>query len=169
MSEFVEFFENSFPEILSGFIGIGGTLFILFFLEKLIFSGCLFIVLIIIFVYGITSKKNLTYNKEMNNALEEQVQNISNRKFIIKNHFKNLMKWNIKLSDLETINFSVIWFFMIGLLIFSIKKASENAVEYGTIFSIIMYVFDFMDNALTLPLHYQQLIRLKEISGRLKE
>ena len=79
------------------------------------------------------------------------------------------MKWNIKLSDLETINFSIIWFFMISLLIFSIKTASENALEYGTVFALIMYVFEFIENSLTLPLYYQNLIRLKEISNRLNQ
>ena len=58
---------------------------------------------------------------------------------------------------------------MIGLLLFAIKTSAENTLEYGIIFSLIMYVFDFMENALTLPLHYQQLIRLKEISNRLNK
>ena len=80
------------------------------------------------------------------------------------------MRWNIKLSDLETINFSIIWFFMIALLLFSIKSSVVGGiVEYGTIFSIIMYVFGYIENSLTLPLYYQQLVRLKEISERLNE
>ena len=169
LNEFVEFFENSFPEILTSFIGLFGTLFILFFLSKFIFFGCLFMIILIIFVYGITSNKNLKYNKEYNDVLENQVGRISDKKFLIKNHFKNLMKWNKKLSDLETINFSIIWLFMIGLLLFSIKTASLNALEYGTIFALIMYVFEFIENSLTLPLYYQKLIRLKEISSRLNQ
>ncbi|MCD4751577.1 MAG: ABC transporter six-transmembrane domain-containing protein [Anaerolineaceae bacterium] len=167
LNEFVEFLENSFPEILTSFIGIIGTLFILFFLNKTIFFSCLFIVVLVIIIYGITSNKNLRFNKKYNDVLENQVEKISDKTFSIKTHFKNLMKWNKKLSDLETVNFSIIWFFMIVLLIFSIKITSENALEYGTIFSITMYVFDFIENSLTLPLYYQQLIRLSEISTRL--
>ena len=169
LNEFVEFFENSFPEILTSFMGIIGTLFILFFLNKVIFLTCLVIVFIIILVYGITGSMNFKFNEKYNDILEEQVEKIGNRKFPIRNHFKNLMKWNKKLSDLETVNFSIIWFFMVGLLLFSIKTASESTLEYGIVFSIIMYVFDFVENSLTLPLHYQQLIRLKEISTRLGE
>lgn len=169
LTEFVEFFENLFPEILTNFLGIVGTLFVLFFLNKIIFLTCLAIVVIIVLVYGLTSNLNLKYNKNYNDILEDQVGRISDRKYPIKKHFKSLMKWNKKLSDLETINFSIIWFFMIGLLLFSIKISAENALEFGVIFSIVMYVFEFIENSLTLPLYYQQLIRLKEISARLGE
>lgn len=169
LNEFVVFLEFSFPAILAGFIGIIGTLIILFFLNKLIFFGCLFLAILIIFVYGLTSNKNIQFNKEYNDVFEDQVEKISDKKFFMKNYFKNLMKWNKKLSDLEAINFFTTWFFGMGLLIFSIKIASENALEYGMLFSVIMYVFGFIENSSTLPFHYQQLLRLREISSRLKE
>ncbi len=142
--------------------------FILFFIDKSIFLGCLLVIVFIIFVYGFTSKYYTSYNKGFNDDLENQLDCISNPKYNVKKYFKNIMKWNINLSDLETINFSLIWLLMIGLLLYSIKTTTENSLEYGIIFSIILYVFQFIENAFTLPFYYQQLIRLKEISTRLK-
>lgn len=170
LAELVEFLENSFPEIMINLIGLVGTLIILAFISKIIFISCLVVTILIIVVYALTTKRNIYLNKNYNDVLEKQVENISRKNYKIEKHFTNLMRWNIKLSDLETINFSIIWFFMIALLLFSIKSSVVGGiVEYGTIFSIIMYVFGYIENSLTLPLYYQQLVRLKEISERLNE
>ena len=56
---------------------------------------------------------------------------------------------------------------MIGLLVCSIEAAAEKTVAYGTVFAIVMYVFQFMESIASLPLYYQQWLRLREISGRL--
>ena len=56
---------------------------------------------------------------------------------------------------------------MIGLLVFSIGATAEKTIEYGTVFAIVMYVFQFLESVVSLPLYYQQWLRLREISGRL--
>lgn len=170
LAELVEFLENSFPEIMINVIGLVGTLIILLFINKIIFVACLLVMVLIILVYAITTKKNIVFNKNYNDVLEKQVDEISKKNYKTEKHFANLMRCNIKLSDLETINFAIIWFFMIALLLFSIKTAVVGGIiEYGTIFSIIMYVYGYIENSLTLPLYYQELIRLREISQRLNK
>ena len=37
----------------------------------------------------------------------------------IRGHVRSLARWNIRLADLETGNFSVSWLFMMGLLVFA--------------------------------------------------
>ena len=77
------------------------------------------------------------------------------------------MRWNIRLSDLEAANFGIVWLFMVGLLVFSINSAADDNVDYGIIFAVVMYVFQFSESVTLLPFYYQQWLRLREISGRL--
>jgi len=170
LTEFVEFLEDSMPQIINSFIGLFGTLFIIFTLNKAVFIACLITLTLTIIVYLLSSNYTFKLNKGFNDELEKQVKVIEagNKPGII-NHFKNVMRWNIRLSDLETINFSIVWLFMIALLSYSIITVlGSGVVLYGTIFSIIMYVFEYISSVTYLPLYYQQLVRLKEISGRLK-
>jgi ABC-type multidrug transport system fused ATPase/permease subunit len=170
LTEFIEFFENFLPEIVRNFIGIIGALVIIFSLNFQVFIACLIVLFVIIAVYILTSKKIFGLNKSYNDQLEKQVYVLSEKdNHQIKSHFKSVMKWNIKLSDLESINFSIIWTAMVGLLIYSIVTVVDSGiVEYGAVFAILMYVFDYIENTANLPLYYQQLIRLHEITKRLQ-
>lgn len=137
LSELVTFFEEDFPGILENTIGLSGTLLILWFADYRIFLLCIAIMIIAVIVYGVSAGKNIHYNREYNNCCETQVDALAGGKSMAGAHFRKLMKWNIKLSDLETLNFS------------------------------IMYVLGFMEVSIILPLYGQQLFRLKEISDRL--
>jgi len=58
---------------------------------------------VIIAIYILTSKKSFRLNKSYNDQLEKQVDVLSEKdNHQIKSHFKSVMKWNIRLSDLET-------------------------------------------------------------------
>ncbi len=78
-----------------------------------------------------------------------------------------MMRWNIKLSDLEAATFGIVWVLMVGLLVFSVAQAAEQTVEYGMVIAVVMYVFEFAESVTLLPFYYQQWLRLREISGRL--
>ncbi|WP_419861825.1 hypothetical protein [Candidatus Palauibacter sp.] len=56
---------------------------------------------------------------------------------------------------------------MMALLVFAVATSAERTVEYGAVFAIVMYVFQFVESMLGIPLYYQQWLRLREISGRL--
>jgi len=171
LTEIIEFFENNIPQIITNGISLIGTLFILFTLNLTIFGICLGIVLLIILVYSLTGNRTYEYNKSYNNELEQQVHVIEQKNAqLFSNHINHLMRWNIKLSNLETFNFSIVWMVMMGALVYSIIiSTNSNTAQHGAIFAIIMYVFQFMENALTLPLFYQQWLRLVEIFDRFKQ
>ena len=169
LTEFVEFLENSMPEIIGGFVSLIGILIIIASLNLNVFFACIGILAVMFVVYGLSGKINYRLNANYNTQLEKQVEAIESQKSnIIKNHYSSLMKWNIKLSDLETINYFVIWISVIALFIYTPIAIIESGVlKYGLVFSIFMYVFDYTDKTVTFPLYIQQLIRLKEISNRL--
>ncbi|MEM7117316.1 MAG: ABC transporter six-transmembrane domain-containing protein [Chloroflexota bacterium] len=171
LTEFVEFLENSMPGIITSIIGLVGILGIIFSLNIAIFVAALGLLLLMILVYVISGRWNFRYNKGYNDALEEQVDVLTTKDMgIIGTHFKTVMRWNIKLSDLETVNYAAIWLGIIGLLVYApIAAVASGVSNFGLVFSILMYVFQYVESVVTLPLFIQQLIRLQEISQRLGE
>ena len=171
LREVVEFFENSIPQIIQSGIGLVGTLIIVSTLNLKIFLGCLALLLVVVLVYALTRNKTLRFNTRYNNAVEQQVDILAEQDPPkLKSYLRDLMKWNIKLSDLETINFFVIWMLMMGFLVLSILWAVEGgSIDYGAVFALVMYVFQYIESVVALPFFYQQGLRLREISGRLAE
>ncbi len=170
LNEVVEFFEMSLPEIFSNSVSLVGILFILATLDAMVFGGCLLIMAAVFFVYTFSAKRTVQFNASYNEELEQQVAVLSsNQPIKTRWHLKKLMKHNVDMSDLETINFSIIWLFMMGFLVFAvINVAGNGALAYGAIFSLVLYLFQFMENMSTMPLFYQQWLRLREIIRRLK-
>ncbi len=171
LGEMVEFFENSVPQIVNSIIALAGTLLIVATLNLKIFAGCLITLFIVFLVYALTKNKTVRFNIEYNNALERQVDILAkNEPSDLNNYLRDLMKWNIKLSDLETANFSIVWTMLMGLLVFSIIWTVESGtINYGAVFALVMYVFQYVESVVMLPFFYQQWLRLKEISTRLSE
>ena len=169
LGEIVEFFENSVPQIVNSIIGLVGTLLIVATLNTKIFVGCLIIFLVVLVVYTLSKNKTIRFNTGYNNALEQQVDILAKGDLPkLKTYLRSLMKWNIRLSDLETINFSIVWMLMMGFLVISIIWSIEGAeVNYGAVFALVMYVFQYIESVVSLPFFYQQWLRLKEISSRL--
>ena len=169
--EFIEFLENSLPELISNVIGLVGVIGIIATLSLKVFHGSIIVTIIIFIIYWITSAKTIKLNKSSNDEMEKQVDVISkNDEQELNVHLADMMKWNIKLSDLEAFNFSVSWVVLIGFLVTSIVVAvGDGIVKYGALFSLIMYVFQYMENVINLPLFYQNWLRLQEITQRLEQ
>ncbi|MCP5094373.1 MAG: hypothetical protein GY943_02340 [Chloroflexi bacterium] len=171
LTEFVEFLENSMPMIVTSLFGLVGILAILFSLNLAVFAASTALLGLMILVYLLSGKWNFRYNKNYNDTLENQVDALSTQDMdVISSHFKTVMRWNIKLSDLETVNYTVIWLGIIGLLVYApIAVIDSGLANYGLVFSILMYVFQYIESVVTLPYFIQQIIRLQEISGRLNK
>ena len=169
LTEFVEFLENSMPEMINALISVVGILAIIATLNIDVFFACLSILGLIVFIYTITGKFNYKLNTKYNNQLEKQVDVLTARDSIaIKSFYHELMRWNVKLSDLETINYFVIWVGVIAVFIYTpITVIGAGILSYGLVFSIIMYVLNYAGSIVSFPLFIQQVIRLKEISVRL--
>ena len=169
LTEFVEFLENSMPEMINALISVVGILAIIATLNIDVFFACLSILGLIVFIYTITGKFNYKLNTKYNNQLDKQVDVLTAIDSIaIKSFYQELMRWNVKLSDLETINYFVIWVGVIAVFIYTpITVIGAGILSYGLVFSIIMYVFNYAGSIVSFPLFIQQVIRLKEISVRL--
>ena len=168
LREVVEFFENSLPALVNSVLGLAGTVLILWLLNVPVFLGCLVVAVATVTLYALTGRLTTRYNEGFNDQYERQVDAVhSGDPRRLREHLRAMMRWNIRLSDLEAANFGVNWVFMTGLLVFAVAAAAEQTVEYGAVFAIVMYVFQFVESMLGIPLHYQQWLRLREISSRL--
>ena len=170
IKELVEFFENALPELINNIFGLVGVVIILFVLNTSVFVGSCIVTCIIFLVYWLSSKKIMAYNEKVNDEMERQVDTIANNNTIqLQQHLKETMRWNIKLSDLEALNFSLSWLVALAFLIAAIIIAiNDGIVKYGTLFALVMYVFQYIENVISLPLFYQHWLRLREILYRLK-
>ena len=168
LREIVEFFENSLPELINAVLGLVGTVLILAALNVPVFLGCLVIAVATVVLYALTGRLTMRYNRGLNDEHERQVDAVdSGDPGRLATHLRAMMRWNIRLSDLEAANFGINWVFMIALLVFAVSAATTETAEYGAVFAIVMYVFQFVESMLMLPFFYQQWLRLREISGRL--
>ncbi len=168
LKEIVEFFENSLPELINAGIGLAGTVVILAALNVPVFLGCLVVAVATVVLYALTGGLTMRYNQGLNDEHERQVDAVdSGDPARLAKHLRAMMRWNIRLSDLEAANFGINWVFMIALLVFAVSAATTETTEYGAVFAIVMYVFRFVESMLMLPFFYQQWLRLREISGRL--
>ncbi len=171
IGELVEFLENSLPELINTIIGLIGVVVIIATLNFTVFYSSLIATLLIFLIYWLSSKRTISLNRSSNDELEKQVIILATKdKNLLRDHLKEMMKWNIKLSDLEAINFSISWIVLIVFLVTSIVvSVNDGIVKYGALFSLIMYVFQYMENVVNLPLFYQNWLRLKEIKERLEQ
>ncbi len=171
LKEMVLFAENQLPELITHSIGLIGVMIIIATLNVYIFAGTIITGSIIIGIYLLNGKRTINYNTQFNNELENQVDILTtNRQSGLKLHLLRLMKWNIKLSDLETINYSLSWIIMMILLLISIILSAKNGnIQYGVMFALIMYVYQYIDSMVNLPLYYQEWLRLKEITSRIQD
>ena len=168
LKEVVGFFENSLPELLISVLGLAGTVIILATLSGPVFVGCLISMSATIALYALTGRLTTRYNAGLNDEHERRVDIVhSGNSTRVARHLKRMMRWNIRLSDLEAANYGVNWLFMTALMVYSVSAAAERTIDYGSVFAVVMYVFQFMESMMLLPFHYQQWLRLREIAGRL--
>ena len=168
-TEFVEFLENSLPEIINHMIGMAGTLCIIVFLDIRVFMVCATGMGLTVIIFALSKQRMLNLNKGQNDEFEQQVEVISSKsEKKVARYLNRLMSWNIRLSDLETVTFSLTWIVLAAVLIVSILLVTlYGSFGVGHILTMVMYVFGVIESVLTFPLYYQQLVRLQEITQRL--
>ena len=168
--ELVEFLENSLPELIFNVVGLIGVVAIIASLNLTIFYLSILVSLLIFVLYWFTSGRTLSFNTSLNDELEKQVDVLKeNSPPSLLHHLKEMMRWNIRLSDLEAGNFALSWLVLMGFLVGSIIIAvGDGIVAYGALFALVMYVFQYMENVVSMPFIYQEWLRLTEIKNRIE-
>jgi len=170
VKELVDFFEHDVTQAFTSAISVVGALVMLALFDWWIFGGCLVAIIIIVLIYTFSTKRIYGYNIGLNDELEHRINVLEAREQTgIYNHFKKIAKWLVRMSDLETVNFSIIEAVLFVLAIYALyTSASAVNATAGEIFSVLTYVLEFSGGVFMLPIIFQQVIRLREISSRLK-
>ena len=171
IEEVVEFMENSLPELIGSLIGIIGVVVLIASLNMQVFLWSLAATFLVFFIFYLSRNRTIRFNSGYNDEIEQQVNTIdAEDKALLDTHLKKLMTWNVKLSDLEALNFSLSWMILISFLVTSIILGAGDAnITYGALFSLVMYVFQYNESVTALPFYYQTWLRLSEIRQRLEE
>ncbi|MEO1135527.1 MAG: ABC transporter six-transmembrane domain-containing protein [Pseudomonadota bacterium] len=169
VSEFAEFFELYLPMALSSVASLIGAVVMLFFISPLLGACAFGVGGVVGLVFFISRNAISTMNTSLNNEMERQVEVLEERNPVSAGlHFSSIVRWRIRLSDLEARNFGIAFGLTIVLaaLAVFILIVREQASE-GTVFAALTYILQFSEAAIILPYSYQQFIRTREISARL--
>lgn len=171
LGEIVEFLEWSVPAVVGAGVYLIAVLVIIAGLNLQVFYASLALLLLTLIVYAMTGKLNFKLNERYNDQLEHEVSALESRDHgLIRNYYRTLMQWNIKLADLGTFNYLIVMLGTTALLVYTPIAVIKGGTEYyGLVFSAVLYVFEFIAALIELPDHIQQVIRLNEISSRLSE
>lgn len=170
--EFVDFLEHDLVYVIEAVYNIFGSLVILFFYDKTIVGICLAILVPVIIISMLYGKKMKRLNKNKNDELEKQVDIISTgNNSMIRNHYDNLRKWQVRISDKEAWNFGFMEIMVLLVIAISLivsKNMHSSAVMAGSLFAIYSYILKFASGLDTIPYTLDRLSSLGDITRRIE-
>lgn len=170
--EFVDFLEFDLVYIIEAMYSIFGSLILLFFYDTSVVLVCLSILLPVVALSYLYGKRMKMLNKQKNDELEKQVDVISTgNTHLIKQHYDNLRKWQIRISDQEAWNFGlmeILVMVVIGVSLLITNKTAGSGIEAGSLVGIYSYIQRFVSGLDTIPYTVQRLSSLNDITRRIE-
>ena len=170
LREVVDFLQYSMPVLIANLGIFVGTLGFLAALAIPVFAGALIMTVLIVLIYAATTRRTVALNRGYNDEYERQVDVLGrNDRARVRRHVLLLNRWDIRLSDVDTVNYALSMVLTVGLQIFAIVTISQQGLDEGAVLSIVLYVFEFSILAPYLPESWQEYLRLREILQRLRD
>lgn len=170
--EFVDFLEFDLAYVIEAAYSILGSLILLFFYDTSLVLVCLSILLPVTLFSYFYGKRMNKLNHQKNNELEKQVDIISTgNNHLIRQHYDNLRKWQIRISDQEAWNFGIMEIMVmlvIGVSLLSTNKTAGTGIEAGSLIGIYSYIQRFVSGLDTIPYTVQRLSSLNDITRRIE-
>jgi ABC-type multidrug transport system fused ATPase/permease subunit len=168
--EFVDFLEFDLVYVIEAIYSIVGSLLLLFYYDVQVVGVCLGILLPVIAVSYWYGKRMNKLNKQKNDELEKQVD-VTGNNHLIRQHYDNLRKWQIRISDQEAWNFGIMEIMVmlvIGLSLLITNKTAGSGIEAGSLIGIYSYIQRFVSGLDTIPYTVQRLSSLSDITRRIE-
>lgn len=170
--EFVDFLEFDLVYVIEAVYSILGSLVLLFFYDTSVVLVCLSMLLPVIGFSWLYGRRMNKLNRQKNDELEKQVDIISTgNTHLIKQHYDNLRKWQVRISDQEAWNFGimeVMVMVVIGLSLLITNKTTGDTIEAGSLIGIYSYIQRFVSGLDTIPYTVQRLSSLTDITRRIE-
>lgn len=167
--EFVEFFERSIPMLMKVGFSVAGSVIMLAWYDWVIVSCCLGLLIPAALLSRHYSKWTRRLSRGLHDELEKEVDVIHSQNEIdVRNHFDEVARWRIKLSNAEAINFGLMECFILGAIVAVLFRACHlPSVQAGDIFAVFRYLMLLLIGLDGLPRLIQQVSRLRDVSSRL--
>jgi ABC-type multidrug transport system fused ATPase/permease subunit len=170
--EFVDFLEFDLAYVMEALFSLVGSLLLLFYYDTSVVLVCLGILLPVIGLSYLYGKRMNKLNMQKNDELEKQVDIITTgNSHLIRQHYENLRKWQIRISDQEAWNFGVMELMVmvvIGLSLLITNNTTGAGIEAGSLIGIYSYIQRFVSGLDTIPYTVQRLSSLNDITRRIK-
>lgn len=170
--EFVDFLEHDLVYVIEAAYNIFGSLVILFFYDRTVVLICLAIMIPVIIISMLYSKKMMRLNKHKNDELEKQVDIISSgNNATIRHHYNNLRKWQVRISDKEAWNFGFMEIMVLLVIAVSLivsKNLHSTTIMAGSLFGMYSYILKFASGLDTIPYTMERLSSLGDITRRIE-
>ncbi len=167
--ELVDFLEIQAPESITALVQMIIATAVLLSLSAVLAASTGGVTLAIIVIYLMFSQRFFRLNASLNEQNEGQISALEHGGIRnITAHFLGLKKYEVRMSDTESILYGVIFLVLLGMLAFNLWfAATQSGATPGQIFSIVSYSYEFVQSAFFLPLALQALTRLREITQRI--
>lgn len=167
--EFVEFFERSVPMLMKVGFSVVGSVIMLAWYDWLIVTCCLALLVPAALLSQHYSRLTRRLSRGLHDELEREVDVIHSQNEIdVRNHFDEVARWRIRLSNAEALNFGMMECFILGAIVAVLFRACQlPAVQAGDIFAVFRYLMLLLVGLDSLPRLIQQVSRLRDVSGRL--
>lgn len=168
---YVEFFERHVPMVIRALYSVVGALVMLAFYDPVLVLYCLGLIVPAFWLNRYYSKKTLALNNKLHDEYEREVEVIEQGgPEPVRGHYHAVAGWRVKLSDAEAINFSLMEFFILGVLVASLIHfcSGDSPPPAGDIFAVFRYVLMFIMGMDTVPRLIEQISRLRDIGVRVR-
>jgi ABC-type multidrug transport system fused ATPase/permease subunit len=170
--EFVNFLEYDLAYVGEAVFNLVGSLLLLFYYDASVVLLCLGILLPVMGLSYLYGKRMKKLYLEKNNELEKQVDIITTgNSHMIRQHYDNLRKWQVRISDQEAWNFGlmeILVMVVIGLSLLIANKTNGAVIEAGSLIGIYSYIQRFVSGLDTIPYTVERLSTLSDITRRIE-
>lgn len=167
--EFTTFFERDVPNVIAALFGFFGALAMLFAYDWVTGVAAAALVAPLILLSRWQGKQTLWFSSRLNDRLErEGPAIIDGRPLKLKRHYRSVMGWRVRLSDVEATSWGWMQVLMAALgIVVLVRAAGLPGAEAGTIFAVVAYYWNFTMAFDDVPELVQQAGQLKDIGKRL--
>jgi ABC-type multidrug transport system fused ATPase/permease subunit len=170
--EFIDFLEFDLNYVIEAVYNIIGSLILLCFYDAQVVLLCLGMMIPVTIASYFYGKRMRVLNKHKNDELEQQVNILATKNtHRIHQHYNELRKWQIKISNQEAWNFGVMELMVMVIIAASLiisSKANGAAMQAGDLIGIYTYILKFVSGLDTIPYMVQRLASLKDIIHRVE-
>ena len=169
VNEFADFFEMAMPMALSSAATLIGSIVMLAVISSILGGAAFAVAVLVGFLFFFSRRKIEGLNRGLNDEMERQVDVLDQRDAkLATSHFGALVRWRIRLSDLEARNFGLAYFGVLALTAVAVYVLiAVEGKSAGQAFAALTYILQFSDAMILLPYTFQEFLRTTEISRRL--